>query len=177
LVRSPISFKGQYQIAVNPRVTGRVERTWTVKVLRQWYDDRNADVAFAVVNDGKQISCEAKNLYLGEAAFNPIVGDSIELLPSIPGTCAGPYVIRREESSPFAIAVLVAIEGGLGFLSALFAWGSLRTGINEGRSAERQWRRLRNENLRSSQRCYHSPAIFKATALDLDGGVKTCLNG
>jgi hypothetical protein len=116
-------FQQEYRIAVNPRVMGRIERTWIVIRGRHNQHVRVADFTFAVTHAGKPLDCRAEGLDIGDATFDARAGDSIELSP-IPDSCARPYVINIQPPT-WLTGALIAIVAATGFLFALLAWGAL----------------------------------------------------
>jgi len=112
----------EYRIAVNPRVMGRIERTWIVP-RQHGAHARVADLIFMAPHAGKPINCHAENLAIGDGTFDAKVGDSIELSP-IPDSCDRPYVINIQPPT-WLDRTLISIIASAGFCFALFTWGAL----------------------------------------------------
>jgi hypothetical protein len=107
-----------YQVAANPRVAGRIERTWIVTGKHNSHT-RVADVAFTESVTGEPIDCRAEGMDIGPEIFAAKAGDSVELSP-IPGTCERPYVINIQPPT-WLIWTLIGIFIGLGCLFAMFS--------------------------------------------------------
>jgi hypothetical protein len=116
-------FQQEYRIAVNPRVMGRIERTWIVVRGRDKQHVRVADFTFSVMDTGKLINCRAESLDIGDGTFDAKAGDSIELSP-IPESCARPYVINIQPPT-WVVGAISAIVVGAGIVFALAALGAL----------------------------------------------------
>ena len=111
----------EYRIAVNPRVMGRIERTWTVVRGKHNQHVRVADVTFTVFQAGQPISCRAEGLDIGTGTYDAKAGDSIELSP-MPDSCARPYVINNEPRT-WIMGALSALVAATGFFFVFLAWG------------------------------------------------------
>jgi hypothetical protein len=116
-------IRQEYQVAVNPRVMGHIERTWTIVRGRHHQLVRVADFAFTVTHAGEQMKCQVEGKDIGDADFDVKAGDSIELSP-IPGSCATPYVINIQPPG-WVLGAMTAFVAAAGFLFALMAWGAL----------------------------------------------------
>jgi hypothetical protein len=114
-------FRQEHRIAVNPRVMGRIERTWTIYEPRNG-SVRKADFTFTVVKEDKPVTCEAKGLDIGDPSFHVKAGDNIELSP-IPGSCERPYVINIQPPT-WLWVVLLATSTAAALAFALLACGA-----------------------------------------------------
>jgi hypothetical protein len=66
----------EYQIATNPRVMGRIERTWIIIRGNHNQHVRVADFTFTVTHAGKPMNCQAQGRDIGDATFDAKAGDS-----------------------------------------------------------------------------------------------------
>jgi hypothetical protein len=110
-----VLFQQEYRIAVNPRVMGRIERTWII--VRGNHDQhvRVADLTFTVTDAGQPINCEADAVDIGDGTYDAKAGDSIELSPT-PNSCTRPYVINVQPPT-WVMGTLSAVVVAAGFFS------------------------------------------------------------
>ena len=129
----------EYQIAVNPRVMGHIERTWII--VRRNRQVRVADFTFNVTNAGKSTICLAVGRDIGNGSFEAKPGDSIELSPT-PESCAGPYVINIQPPI-LVMGSISAIIVAMSVCCALMAWGVLSDPAMWPGSWVHRWHRWR----------------------------------
>jgi hypothetical protein len=114
----------EYAIAVNPRVTGHIERTWVVVRGRDNQHVRVADFTFTMSQAGKPVVCRAEGQDIGGETFAAQAGDSIELSP-LPNTCRFPHVLNVRPPTWGEWTLIGSIVGAslLFAVLALLAWG------------------------------------------------------
>jgi hypothetical protein len=135
-------FQQEYRIAVNPRVMGRIERTWIITRGKRHNEHvRVADFTFTVTHAGESINCRAEGLDIGDATFDAKAGDSIDLSP-IPESCARPSVINIQPPT-WVVGALSALVAATAFVFALAAWGALSDPESKLGSWVHRWLRRR----------------------------------